>query len=1107
MLRTYFSNRLESLFSEFARNIAAPASGNPLVPELVVAERGMDRWLWQQLSEDRGIAANLDVQLPAGFVWRTMRECFPGIPRQSPYDRGALAWRLMPLLDPAGLVAAEFDTLRHYLANDDDQRKRFQLARRLSDLFDQYLVYRHDMILSWEGGRLVGAGADESWQADLWRRVVAQAGDEHRARLLDRFLAAARNGKLDGSKLPPRVNIFAVPALPPVYVAVLAALGATIDIDIYTVNPSASFWGDAIRPREQADAFARYGEAVAMHLIDADGSASNPLLANGGARIQQYFLDLCDHDVHPTPDLFVDPGDTTLLARLQSDIYHNVAPRPATAESIDASVQVHGCYSLLREVEVLHDRLLDAFQQSTSLSPHDVLVLTPDIDLAAPYIDAVFGTTRGSAREIPYNLTDVARRAEHTLVAAFRQLLALPESRLAASDVLGLLETPAIARRFGRLDVADLDTLRRWVGAAGIRWGLDGLDRAGRGLPAESAHTWNFGLARLFLGLTMPDDQTLVCGCAPYPDVEGSDGIVLGKLQSFVDRLESARKKLSRAQSAESWRALMAELLADFFEAADADEDRGVDAISDAAAEFLDEITVAGHEGDITPAVFRTDFEARLAEPAARGGLLRGGVTFARLTPARSLPFRMICLIGMNHDRFPHRQAPTTFDLVAAKPRRGDKSRRDDDRHLFLETLLSARECLYISYTDRSLRDSSPQQPSVVVNELIDAICGPQTDREMRAGLRAALVTQHPLQSFSTRQYDGADPRLFSYDGDWVPAADAARRVRTGRAAFCPAALPPAADDGQDGATRRAEIRLADLLSSLKHPARWFLEQRLGVFLRDDDASEFDDDEPFGLADDFAVNERWITAALDGCDADVHFERLRACGALPEGAFAPIDWRERVTRFAPLVQRLQEDKRPYSALPIHLTLSDGRHLVGRLTTIADTVAGHPEGAATQRLMSSANEPYARLMLEAWINHLVMCAVRGDGCETRIETANGTALLGKPPGEAAALLGELIALFDQSTLWPLRIFPKAAWAYVNADDLDKGMKAARGKWNGHYNSPSEPERSDRSFAVCFGHEDDPLDEEFVRLAEKVFGPVKQSLVGAAAPAPDDAGDDA
>ncbi|MFP5440562.1 MAG: exodeoxyribonuclease V subunit gamma [Gammaproteobacteria bacterium] len=1077
MINVFSSNHVDALLLALGKRLEQPPAGGPLARELIVVERGMDRWLWQQLADKHGIAADLDLQLPAGFIWNTLRKLFDVKAQQSPYEQGALAWRLMTLLEPSQLADPAFATVRHYLAGDDDQRKRFQLARRLAGLFDQYLVYRHGMILGWERGQLAGAGDDEPWQMKLWQRIVAGVGGEHRARLLERFFAAARAGTLDATRLPSRISVFAIPALPPVYVQVLAAMAKHVRVDLYALNPCATFWGDALRPGEQAAAFAQYGEAAALQL-----AGGNPLLANGGARIQQYFLDLADHDAQQSPDLFIEPARDTLLGRLQHDIFHNVAPTPATADTLDDSVQLHGCYSLLREIEVLHDRLLDFFQRDPTLAPHEVLVLTPDIERAAPYIDAVFGAARGTPRDIPWAIADLARGSEHPLAAALRTLLALPDSRFTASEVLGLLETPAVARRFGRLSASDLDTLRRRVHAAGIRWGLDASDRAARGLPAERDHSWQFGLERLFLGLAMDSGDVLVAGRAPFADIEGSDGIALGKLQAFVDRLAQAKRRLSRAQDAASWRALVSQLLTDFCEPDGASEDQVVEAIDEAAREFLAELRLAGHEGDIPPAVFRDDFAARLAQPATHGGLLRGAVTFAQLTPARSMPFRVICLVGMNHDRFPRRQTPSTFDLVAATPRRGDRSRRADDRHLFLETLLAAGERLYISYADRSLRDSSPQQPSVVVDELVDAIIGPQSDPRARDELRDKLVTRHPLQPFSVRQYDGSDPRLFSHDPDWLPAArmrsDAACGKTQPRPPFCPQPLP-APDEPPTG------IRLADLHRCLKHPARWFLQRQLGVWLDAHAEDALEDDEPFALADDFAVNEDWLAAALAGRDPDDHFALLAARGALPQGAFARLDWQQRVEKLAPLVTRLRADAAGWAPLDINLPLPDGRRLTGRLARV---------NGKRQQLASTAGQPHARLLLQAWIDHLVLCAVRGSNdCELLIETVAGSSLLRAPARPAMELLAELVALYDAAQRQPLRLFPKSGWKLVAAKTPEAGLDAAGKQWRGGYDGKPAAESADRDFAVCFGHEDDPLAHpDFAGLANRVFLPLHSAL---------------
>ncbi|MFZ5724426.1 MAG: exodeoxyribonuclease V subunit gamma [Pseudomonadota bacterium] len=1078
MLRVFTSNRLEALLVALGRQLEHPASRNPLAREVVIVERGVDRWLQQRIADRFGIAAGLDLQLPAGFVWETLRRQFPRAPERSPWESDALAWRLLALLDPAQLTGPEFATVRHYLAGDDDQRKRFQLARRLADLFDQYQVYRHRMVLDWERGVPAGAGDDEPWQMVLWQRVAADAGGDHRARLLERFLAAGKRGELDPEQLPSRVSVFAVPALPPAYLQVLATIARHVPVDIHALNPCATFWGDALRAGERAAQFAAYGEAAALQLGDG-----NPLLANGGARIQQFFLDLADLDAQPTPGLFIEPDTGSVLSRVQYAIFHDATPVAESAATLDDSLQVHGCYSLLREIEVLHDRLLDFFQRDPTLAPHDVIVLTPDIGRAAPCIDAVFGAARGTPREIPWTITDLARGGEHPLAAALRTLLALPDSRFTASEVLGLLETPAIARRFGLQPATDLDLLRHRVHAAGIRWGLDAEDRARRDLPADPGHSWQFGLERLFLGLAMDSGDTLVAGRAPFADIEGSDGIALGKLQTFVDRLAEFRRRLAQAQDAAGWRQLVAQLLTAFFLPEGADEDQIIETIDEAAGEFFAGLRLSGHAGDIPPAVFRADFEARLAQPAARGGLLRGALTFAQLTPARTLPFRVVCLVGMNQERFPRRQAPATFDLVAARPRRGDRSRRDDDRHLFLETLLAAGERLYISYTDRSLRDSSPLQPSVVVDELVDAVIGAPADPRRREAVRAALVTQHPLQPFSTRQYDGSDPRLFSHDPDWLPAASARGGTATAPA-FCPQPLP---------FDPPAEVRLADLQHCLKHPARWFLQRRLGVFLdaHDDDALE--DDEPFTLADDFAINEAWLAAALAGREPEAHYALLTARGVLPQGAFARLDWQARTERLAPLIARLRADADGWAPLDVALPLPDGRTLVGRLACVQGN---------RQRLVSTVDRPHARLLLQAWLDHLVLCALRGNtDVETRVETLAGTAVLRSPAEPPAGLLAGLVALTDDAHRRPLRFFPKSAWKFASARTPESGLRNAYAQWRGGHDGKPAPESADRNFRACFGHEDDPLaDDDFAALAARIYAPLLAAL-GA------EAGDDA
>ena len=1087
MFIVYQSHRQEALLEQLLLGLRSPADANPLARDIIVCERGIDRWLWQEMAVREGIAFNLQPTPPASFIWQTLRTLYPQPAGSSGWEAGALGWRIFECLGSELVQTPAFAPVRGYLADDPGQRKRHQLAQRLESLFDQYLVYRHAMVVGWEQGRLCLPGnADEPWQAALWRTLAAGAAGQHRARLLQCFFDDLAAQRLPGAQLPLRVSVFAVPALPPAYLNVLRALGRQITVELYLLSPSSAFWHENQTPREQLATLAQfgdYGDRAALYL-----DQHNPLLANGAARIQQFHRALLEDgeldSVHELEDGTL-PGHA--LGRLQRDILDNEPPKPASLPAFDASVQIHGCYSLLREIEVLHDRLLDAFSRDASLQPHEVLVLTPNIDSAAPYINAVFEAATGE-RRIPYAIADTARAAAHPLLGAFHQLLGLPEARLTASEVFALLEVPALARAFGLADAQQLGALRRLVAEAGVRWGRDAADRARQGLPGLTTHTWEFGLRRLFLGLTVADTSALVEGWAPVGNVAGTDAELLGKLEHCLDTLQHWRGTLAREQTPEAWSAHLTRLQQQCFKAEAADELQALELIADAVREFHDETSAAGLRAEIPAAVLRADFERRLEQSAGDSGFLTGAVTFARLTAARSLPFRMICLIGMNHDAFPRRESPLAFDLVAARPQPGDRSRREDDRHLFLETLLSARDCFYLSFVDRSLRDSSRLEPSVVVSELIDTLldmhCPPNATLPTRLAARQTLVVQHPMHAFSARQYDGSDDRLFSYDPDWLPVAHAAGASRRSATAFCPAPLPAAAPAG--------EIRLEDLKRCLRHPVKWFLHRRLGVTLDQHGGVVLEDDEPFALANDFDVNDAWLAQALVVNDVDAAAETfeqtLLANGSLPAGRFGSLDWAERRDALAGIVSRLRQEGAAYAPRSLEYTLADGRRLVGSVAAVAGRRC---------RSVTSSTQTHARLLLDAWLDQLALTVATGEPHDTQIETATGQAsLAGVALAEAVTHLEGLVALYDRSLTAPLRFFPKSALAYATrarAGKPESGLKDARSKWfprlqrDEEKSFPSESE--DRSYALCFGHEPDPLESPlFVELATAVFDPL-------------------
>src|ERR1700730_4787351 len=112
---------------------------------------------------------------------------------------------------------------------------------------------------------------------------------------------------------------------------------------------------------------------------------------------------------------------------------------------------------------------------------------------------------------------------------AVSEILALVDARLTASEVLAFATLSPVRERFD-LDDDDLERIAGWVDTTGTRWGLDAAHRSTYDLAGVDAGTWDVGLVRLLLGVTMADDgQRLVGGALPLDDVDSGDIALAGR--------------------------------------------------------------------------------------------------------------------------------------------------------------------------------------------------------------------------------------------------------------------------------------------------------------------------------------------------------------------------------------------------------------------------------------------------------------------------------------------------------------------------------------------------------------------------------------------------
>lgn len=1051
MLTIYHSNHLDVLKDLLVELIRQNPPINPLEDEqILVQSPGMAQWLRLELAKGLGIAAGINFPLPASFLWQMYTRVLLDVPARSAFNKESMTWKLMDLLDSMK-TEPDFAPLAQYLANDDDDIRKFQLSGKIADIFDQYLVYRPDWIMDWEQDQdtaLVAAG--QPWQPQLWRELVARTAELgqspwHRANMHSRFVQTmAENSKVSG--IPSRLFVFGISALPPHFVESLEALALHTDVHLMVSNPCQHYWGDERDPKFIRKLAARKllnqhnqtpsdkgwfsKSGLSLDNLDAIG---NPLLGSMGKLGRDYFHQLHSLDAFDV-DVFVDDYTDTILGALQRDIFElhdRTAPGQQTPLKPDPSLQVHSCHSPLREVEILHDRLLDMFDQDPELTPKDIVIMLPDIDSYAPWIRTVFGSI-DDQRRIPFAISDISAQSEHPILSALLKLLALDSSRCSAPELMELLEVPAIQNRF-KLKAGDLDILRQWTQDSGIRWGLTPAHQAHFDLPELNANSWLFGIRRMLLGYAMPESTGVYQGVLPLNAVQGVNAALAGYLASFVSAAGQLIAELDTDRGIDEWIQFTNALLEQFFDTTSLDssesDESALKLVRDTLAHLYEQLQQAGYDQPLSRTVFISYLSDRLAQQRSSQRFLAGQVNFCTLMPMRSIPFKVVCLLGMNDGAYPRSIAPAGFDLIARHGRRGDRSRRQDDRYLFLEALLSAQKTLYISYIGRRIQDNSERIPSVLVTELLN-YC-----EQGFALTPQQLLTEHPLQAFSPSHFlpDTSQQGLFSYIHEWLPAAV---RDELPPSPFLTGPLPEHKDFNKES------VELAELLRFFSNPCRYFFNRRLKVYFSIQDQA-LEDTETFAMGplENYQLKNELLSSLISREDQGTLVHRLQSRGDLPHSAFGRLLLEEQMTSLMLMADKLQmatEQERPDQEVNL---LINGHH--GKVTNIQITgwlKGQHPGGMVRYRPARFKGKD----LIRNWIEHLCL-SMTNNPCITKIyDLENEWCLPVIAPDIAEQYLATLVHYYHLGQTRPLAWFPETAFCWLKANpdkEPDKAGQAA------------------------------------------------------------------
>ncbi len=1113
MLHLVKSNRMELLIQALAE-VTAQGSPDPFVPEWIcIQSRGMKQWISLELAKIRGISARLNFLFPGDLVQHFMAQRHPD---RSVLDMDVLAWAVYACLEEHSKTPA-LSALAAYFETDATGGKQMQLARQIAGILDDYQVYRPDLLMNWEnGGPLQDSeNPTETWQSWLWRNIVSTSRAVPLPLVMKDLVTSAAEKTL--TNLPHRISLFGVSSLPPSFLSVFSALET--EVFLFLLSPSDQYFFDMVSPGQMDRIALKKENGIGPDPAEDHWEISHPLLASLGRSSQRFqaLLETGEY-LEPFPNLFVDPADTTanngrvtLLSRLQSDILNltfrqagrEAPPLPVDPE--DRSISVHVCHSPMREAQVLKDLLLDTFVQDPETAPHDVIAMMPDIEAYAPYVQAVF--SREPA--IPFSISDRRHKTESPVIEAFLKILDLAGSRLEQSRVMDLLLSPAIAETFD-IQPAEIRELTQMVRRSGIFWGMDADHRQALTGKAFKENTWQFGFERLFMGMAMPaGSEFLVNQVLPCPFAEGTDAGILGRFAHFCHTLFSHLNAMDGCHTPKQWERRFTALIQDMTTLTPAREP-DIRFMFQVCQDLTRAADTAGFDGTIGFQAARNLVLAKLDQTVSRGGFMTGGVTFCNLVPMRSIPFKVVALMGMDETAFPRKVFPRGFDLMIKSPRLGDKNLREEDRTLFLETLLSARNRLIITYTGMDIRDNSPLPCSGVVSELADAV---NAGFEFPSGYRWWVT--HRLHPFDQAYFDGT-PALFSYSEEQCqiarsrtgqvpsgndPVSSAARPVLCGtdRMSSDPGqvssgtgARPSDTEAGASGTgtgpAMEPEANVPETMS-LASLGRFFTRP-LTVFYQTCPEMVFPeledplpDREPFqvtGLGR-YALGS-WI---LEKEVPESGYGLARAGGGLPLGNQGRLAWQDLMRAARPIQALTRKWVPDMTCEPVSVDLDlAGSRIQG---TVGDL---YQEEGAVVRCVTGFGRIHARRLIRNWILHLAVTLMMPDipvttrivGTDPIRPKAVGMQVF-TPVGDAARTCLENLAAFYVHGLthaWPF--FPETGLALArslaeNQYDLEdaaltRAMKKARPVWFTAHSGTGE--KTDRYTAVWLAGQPDPFD---------------------------------
>lgn len=867
MLKIFYSNRVEQLYHLLSQNLFSDFS--PFARRLIIVPTvAIKSWLLLQLAKDRGIATGLEVlylddaiqHLNEEFIQTKIPPTYHPAPLElslkieEHISKIAHAWAELtaqqknlwkPLFDYLKINFNENGSTRF---SKRSEKRLASLATSMAELFKDYGKYGQHMVQAWDS-------SIDDWQQALWSAVFST---ENHWEILSPSDPIVESTTVHARPL--KIYLFSVSFLSSSDFYFYEKMSQHLPVHYYSLSPCYYFWSDTVSDKEAKRLelyWKKRGVSKAQQKTLEDYLKDrNPLLANWGklGRQMTVLLEESNHESfthYSIPSclqsmevyrLLIDdflPLEAShplpsLLQCIQADML--LMRNPQTEKIFlpsDKSIQLHGAPTKPREVEVLYHNLLNIINNEKHLEPCDIIVMAPDINVYAPYIRQIFGAEQSL---LDFQLMDIHTLSEESLTKQFWHLIKLPFSRWNAEEILFLLSFSSFQQRH-QFSPEDIQSIRHWIEDAKILWGGDAAHRnellhqryCQHMIENTNQGTWEGGFETLLLGLTMQtpaDFQTV--------GVEMSQGVLLGKFISVLRSLKHDLAPLTdnSPKTYAEWVLILKSLIYNYL----IDEPQSEEGEREALLDFLDTLSQSSRwipEHQVTFNAVKSHLESHLNQQSVvyRENHLQT-VKFCSMLPMRAIPSKVIALLGLQENAFPRLDHSSSLNLMKEHPECDYyPSRTDYDRYLFLETLLSAREYLLLSYTTHSFSDGKTQEPSLLITELMHYI--DQAFITSHPDICASLTYKHPYTSYHSDYFTPhAVLKNFSHQ-DYQAALSYYQSVKNSPHLFLHEFK---FQKNEPFMTAEIYVSLQQIKNTIQNPIKNYFNKTLGMYIGDEES-------------------------------------------------------------------------------------------------------------------------------------------------------------------------------------------------------------------------------------------------------------------------------